>query len=82
MLPISSVPSADMTATTPSTSFPASTASGGERALDRYWGKQGRELLDRRLPLYKTQNRMVFGANAYREFAHILAGSIEDCRRR
>src|SRR5947208_9351432 len=27
-----------------------------------YWGKQGPELLDRRLALYDTEQRMVFGA--------------------
>lgn len=43
-----------------------------------YWGKQGPELLDRRLALYGTQQRMVFGANTYREFQQMLAGSTED----
>ena len=38
-----------------------------------YWGKQGPELLDRRLALYGTEQRMVFGANTYREFAQMLA---------
>ena len=28
-----------------------------------YWGEQGPELLDRRLDLYRTAQRMVFGAN-------------------
>ena len=28
-----------------------------------YWGKQGPELLDRRLALYAAEQRMVFGAN-------------------
>jgi hypothetical protein len=31
-----------------------------------YWGKQGPELLDRRLALYGADQRMVFGANTYR----------------
>ena len=38
-----------------------------------YWGKQGPELLDRRLALYGTEQRMVFGANTYREFTQMLA---------
>ena len=28
-----------------------------------YWGKQGPELLDRRLALYSEEQRMVFGAS-------------------
>ena len=43
-----------------------------------YWGKQGPELLDRRLALYGTGQRMVFGANTYREFAQMLANSTEE----
>jgi dihydrofolate reductase len=43
-----------------------------------YWGKQGPELLDRRLDIYSTEQRMVFGANTYREFAQMLADSTED----
>jgi dihydrofolate reductase len=43
-----------------------------------YWGKQGPELLDRRLALYDTEQRMVFGANTYREFVEMLADSTED----
>ena len=42
------------------------------------WGKQGPELLDRRLALYDTEQRMVFGANTYRLFAQMLAVSTED----
>jgi dihydrofolate reductase len=42
-----------------------------------YWGKQGPELLDRRLALYDTKLRMVFGANTYREFTQMLADSTE-----
>lgn len=40
-----------------------------------YWGKQGPELLDRRLALYGAEHRMVFGANTYRQFQQMLAGS-------
>ena len=43
-----------------------------------YWGKQGPELLDRRLALYGEEQRMVFGANTYRAFARMLASSSED----
>jgi dihydrofolate reductase len=43
-----------------------------------YWGKQGPELLDRRLALYDKEQRMVFGANTYREFAQMLAESGEE----
>ena len=42
-----------------------------------YWGKQGPELLDRRLALYGEEQRMVFGANTYRAFARMLASSTE-----
>ena len=43
-----------------------------------YWGKQGPELLERRLSLYDKDQRMVFGANTYREFSQMLADSTED----
>ena len=43
-----------------------------------YWGKQGPELLDRRLALYDDEQRMVFGANTYRLFAQMLAESTEE----
>jgi dihydrofolate reductase len=43
-----------------------------------YWGKQGPELLDRRLALYDAKQRMVFGANTHREFARMLASFTED----
>jgi dihydrofolate reductase len=42
-----------------------------------YWGKQGPELLDRRLALY-SEERMVFGANTYWAFARMLASSTEE----
>jgi dihydrofolate reductase len=40
-----------------------------------YWGKQGPELLDHRLALYGTEQRMVFGANTYRQFVRLLGSS-------
>ena len=43
-----------------------------------YWGKQGPELLDHRLALYETAQRMVFGANTYRAFAQMLASGTEE----
>ena len=42
-----------------------------------YWGKQGPELLDRRLSLYSGDGRMVFGANTFRAFVSMLASSTE-----
>ena len=38
-----------------------------------YWGKQGPELLERRLGLYGGVQRMVFGATTYRENVEMLA---------
>ena len=43
-----------------------------------YWGKQGPELLDHRLDLYSSEQRMVFGATTYREFTRMLVSSSED----
>ena len=43
-----------------------------------YWGKQGPELLDHRLSLYSTEQRMVFGANTYRAFVGMLSSSTEE----
>jgi dihydrofolate reductase len=37
-----------------------------------YWGKQGPEFLARRLALYDQEQRMVLGANTYRQFAELL----------
>jgi dihydrofolate reductase len=42
-----------------------------------YWGKQGPEFLDRRLAQYSEGQRMILGANTFREFAELL-GSIPD----
>jgi dihydrofolate reductase len=42
-----------------------------------YWGKQGPELLARRLAVYGEEQRMVFGANTYRMFASMVASSPE-----
>ena len=43
-----------------------------------YWGKQGPELLDHRLGLYASEQRMVFGANTFRAFVEMLVASTED----
>ncbi|WP_433725163.1 dihydrofolate reductase family protein [Actinoplanes sp. CA-051413] len=51
-------------------------AAGGD--WTGYWGKQGPELLDRRLALYNTDQRMVFGANTYRIFTSLLAENTEE----
>ncbi|MET7692997.1 dihydrofolate reductase family protein [Streptomyces sp. NPDC005483] len=48
-------------------------AAGGD--WTGYWGKQGPELLDRRLALYGEEQRMVFGATTFRAFARMLAES-------
>jgi dihydrofolate reductase len=47
-----------------------------------YWGKQGPELLDRRLALFDQEQRMVFGANTYRVSAEMLASSGEESEAR
>jgi dihydrofolate reductase len=41
-----------------------------------YWGKQGPEFLDHRLAVYEEEQRMVFGANTYRQMAQIMGPSI------
>jgi dihydrofolate reductase len=43
-----------------------------------YWGKQGPELLDHRLALFDEEQRMVFGANTYRQFVQLLGSSTEE----
>jgi dihydrofolate reductase len=43
-----------------------------------YWGKQGPELLDRRLAVYGGAQRMVLGANTYRAFAGFFASATDD----
>ena len=42
-----------------------------------YWGKQGPELLDHRSASYGTEQRMVFGANTYRDFVQMLGSATE-----
>jgi dihydrofolate reductase len=43
-----------------------------------YWGKQGPEFLDHRLAQYSGEQRMVFGANTYREFVQMVASGTEE----
>ncbi|MBW3620558.1 MAG: dihydrofolate reductase family protein [Actinobacteria bacterium] len=45
-----------------------------------YWGKQGPEFLDRRIAQYREEQRMVLGANTFREFLGHLGPSIEEAR--
>ena len=59
----------------PSTVHWQSAASGNWTG---YWGKQGPELLDHRLALYGAEQRMVFGANTYRQFAQMLGSATEE----
>src|SRR6478752_7628135 len=42
-----------------------------------FWGKQGPELLDHRLALYAEEQRLVLGANTYRQFVQLLGPSPE-----
>ncbi|MCZ8380179.1 dihydrofolate reductase family protein [Mycobacterium sp. CPCC 205372] len=42
-----------------------------------YWGKQGPELLDHRLALYRPEQRMVIGRTTYQMFAEMLASGTE-----
>jgi dihydrofolate reductase len=42
-----------------------------------YWGKQGPEFLDRRLAVYREEQRMVLGANTFRQFVQLLGPSAE-----
>ena len=42
-----------------------------------YWGKQGPEFLERRLAVYGAEQRLVLGANTYRQFAELLGSSAE-----
>ena len=42
-----------------------------------YWGKQGPEFLDRRLAQYEQDQRLVFGANTFREFVEYLGAGTD-----
>jgi dihydrofolate reductase len=43
-----------------------------------FWGKQGPEFLDHRLAQYEAAQRMVLGANTYRQFVQLLGPVTED----
>ena len=43
-----------------------------------YWGKHGPEFLDRRLDVYSAEQRMVLGANTFRDFVQILGPEVND----
>jgi dihydrofolate reductase len=43
-----------------------------------YWSKQGPEFLDHRLALYGEEQRMVLGANTFREFMQLLGPSTQE----
>jgi dihydrofolate reductase len=43
-----------------------------------YWGKQGPELLEHRLASFADEQRMVFGGDTYRLFAHFRAAITEN----
>lgn len=43
-----------------------------------YWSKEGPEFLDHRLALYREEQRLVLGANTFREFMQLLGPSTED----
>ena len=51
-------------------------AAGGD--WSGYWGKQGPELLEHRLALYREPCRIVLGAKTFRAFVGMLADSTED----
>jgi dihydrofolate reductase len=42
-----------------------------------FWGKGGPELLDHRLAAYREDQRLVLGANTYRQFVQLLGPSTE-----
>ena len=51
---------------------------GGDGDWGGYWGKQGPELIDRRLALFGDEQRMVFGADTYRQFIELLGAGEEE----
>jgi dihydrofolate reductase len=42
-----------------------------------FWGKAGPEFLEHRVAVYAEEQRMVIGANTYREFVQILGANTE-----
>ncbi|SFU03009.1 Dihydrofolate reductase [Geodermatophilus amargosae] len=43
-----------------------------------YWGKQGPEFLERRLAQYQEEQRLVLGANTFREFLQFLGPGTDE----
>ena len=43
-----------------------------------YWGKQGPEFLDHRLAVCSEEQRLVLGANTFRQFMHFLGPGSEE----
>ena len=43
-----------------------------------YWGKQGPEFLDHRLAVYSQEQRLVLGANTFRQFVEVLGPGSEE----
>jgi dihydrofolate reductase len=43
-----------------------------------YWGKQGPELLAHRDSVYRPEQRMIFGANTYRDFVQLLGSGADE----
>jgi len=50
----------------------------GDWGWGGYWSKQGPEFLAHRLASYDAEQRMVFGADTYRDFVAMLAASGEE----
>jgi dihydrofolate reductase len=45
-----------------------------------YWGKHGPEFLERRLAVYGEEQRLVLGANTFRQFVELLGSSTEGAK--
>ena len=45
---------------------------GGDGDWGGYWGKQGPEFLDRRLAVLSEEQRMILGANTFRQWLELL----------
>jgi dihydrofolate reductase len=43
-----------------------------------YWSKQGPEFVEHRLSLYLEEQRLVLGANTFRDFMQLLGPSVEE----
>jgi dihydrofolate reductase len=43
-----------------------------------YWGKEGPELLDRRAEVLRGEQRLVLGANTFRDFVQLIGPAVQD----